>query len=112
MSVQEFDISADFALLPHGEEGVHLKISSPQIEVNVWLPSDEAAKLSALPSHSPELEPMRLGLSVGKAVHWSRDAHGLYYLLVGEDHETWDVGLTLNSATFRAILNAIKHPIR
>ena len=112
MSVQEFDVSAALALLSGGEEAVCLKIASPEIEVNVWLLPDEAAELSTLPSRSQASKSLRLGLSAGGGVHWSRDAHGLYHLLVGEDDETWDIGLTVDSVTFSAILNAVTHPIR
>ena len=112
VSFQEFDVSASFALLANGEDGLCLKIASPQIEVNVWLLPHEAAELSHLPSRSEVSKSLRLGLSAGEGVHWSRDAHGFYHLLVGEDDETWDIALTLDRVTFAAILNAVAHPNR
>jgi hypothetical protein len=112
MSVEAFDVSASFALLANGDEGVHLKIASPQVEINVWLLPAEAEKLGTLPALAPELKSLRLGLSLGCSVHWSRDTQGRYYLLVGKDDETWDIGLTLDTAAFEAIVNAVAHPLR
>jgi hypothetical protein len=99
------------ALLANGEVGICLKIASPQIEVNVWITKTEADALRNLQLRSPELKALRLGLSAGNGVHWSRDAKGRYYVLIGTDAETWDVGLTFDDMTFEAILTAIADPI-
>ena len=107
-----FDVCAGFVLLANNEEGIGLKIASPQVEVNVWLSLDEANALHALPLRDPELRSLRLGLSVGHGVHGSRDTNGRYYVLVGDDDETWDIGLTLDNEAFEAILSAVANPSR
>jgi hypothetical protein len=112
MPTQPFDVSADLAQLEGGEEAILLKLSSPQIELNVWLLPAEVEKLKALRAQTPGLKSLRLGLSVGQSVYWSRDIQGKYYLLVGQGDETWDLGVTLDPVEFESILQALSLPAR
>ena len=109
---QTLAISADLAQFSSGEQAILLKISSAKLELNVWLLPAEIHRLGTLSERAPELKSPRLGQSVGQSVHWSRDEHGRYYLLVGEDDETWDIGVALDAVEFEAILHAVKQPIR
>lgn len=102
----DFEVSAEKALLPDGREGVAVKVASPQIEINVWLTLEEAAALHDAPPEPSVAEALRRGTSVGKPVHWSRDAQNRYFLLVGDDDETWDIGVTFGAATYADIASA------
>ena len=50
---------------------------------------------------------MRLGTAAKSPAHWARGERGEFYLLVGDDDETWDVGVTLSDETFREIIKEI-----
>ncbi len=102
------DVSVGSARLVGGEEGLLIKVASPQLEVNVWLSISEAKEFANVLLLKPSSKALCLGVSAGSTVHWSRDADDRYYLLVGEGGETWDIGLTTNKATINAVLNAIK----
>lgn len=105
------DVSVGIAQLVGGEEGFSVKISSPAMEINVWLSDSEAKEFSSVLSHEPSSKAHCLGSAAGSKVHWSRDADDRYYLLVGEDDDTWDIGITINKVTVNAILNALKSHI-
>ena len=70
-----FDVSADSAFLENGERGVVVKIASSQVEANVWLSQVETGLLKTLASDTPERS-IRIGISAGKPVFWSRDETG------------------------------------
>lgn len=100
------EASAERCVLGSGEPGLCLKVVSFAVEVNVWLPSHAAEVLASLPAR----DQLALGASAGAPAYWSRDSEGNYYLLIGADSETWDVGLTFDRVAFERIVLAIKEP--
>lgn len=102
-----FDITAVAAVLPTGAAAVALKLSSPQLEVNVWLPRAQAGTLATVIDREPTARALQLGVAAGSAAHWARDEQGDYHLLIGEDAETWDIGLTFDQVTFAALVAAV-----
>jgi hypothetical protein len=101
-----FDVSASAAFLASGESGVCLKIQSPHVEANFWFSRAEAKRLTALGATTAG-ESNQIGTSVGRPVHWSRDEASRYYVLVGEDDQTWDIALTLDEDVYNALVLAV-----
>jgi hypothetical protein len=102
-----FDISAGPAVLEDGTSGISIKVSSSTVEVNVWFSRADASRLDNVLVLSSDSKAIRLGTSANAQVHWAKDDEGHFYLLIGRDDETWDIGLTLDDVTFRGILSEI-----
>lgn len=107
LDAYEADISVEESKLASGETGLLLKLSSPQFEVNVWLSFSEAKSLSNILLHNPSSKALCIGHAAGAKAFWSSDADGNYYLLIGEDDETWDVGITMMQKTIYDILDEL-----
>src|SRR5262245_23176288 len=103
----EYETSVEEAILENGQPAIRLKLSGGTVEVNVWLSADEASALAQVSDLSEDSRGLRLGRCANSQVHWSRDRNGKYYLLIGHDDETWDVGVVLSELTFSQILGEI-----
>jgi hypothetical protein len=73
----------------------------------VWFTPAEAASLGQVLALDAEARGLRLGICAGSPVHWGRDDERHVYLMVGDDDETWDFGVTLSDAAFRVALEEI-----
>lgn len=107
LATQTIDVSVDTTRLAGGRDGLALKVASPQLEVNVWLSSSEAKEFRSILSFTPDAKALCLSVAAGSKVHWSRDAKDHYYLIVGNDDETWDIALTMDKATMNEVLDEI-----
>jgi hypothetical protein len=87
--------------------GAHLlvaKMQSAQVELNVWLTrADVECILAGVPA-TPGSKSLAAGDSAGSKVFWSRTVEGLTFVAVGQDDETWDVGVTLTASESRELL--------
>ena len=104
----EFEITVDDALFEDDEEALALKLSAPLVEVNVLFSLDEARALARVLALGGNSRGVPLGASAGSRVHWARGSDSEVYLLIGDDDQTWDVGVTLSMTTFRTIVAEIE----
>ena len=102
---EPWSISADLA---HDGtvECVLLKVGCALFEANFWIPLQDLAKLKEVRSRPWAERSSAIGRSAGVLVFWSFDA-GQVSVLIGQDDETWDVGLTLPDHVFAEILAEI-----
>ena len=108
----EFETSVEDALFENGQPAILLTLSSSSVEVNVWLTVDEADALHRLTTLPCDSRALRLGKCANSQAHWGRDGDKTFYLLVGHDDETWDVGLTLSDSNFSAMINEVESHLR
>ncbi len=100
-------VSAE-ATSSNGAPSVHLKIGTPQVELNVWMSYADVARLEAVSTATWLLASLRIGEVAGAPAWWSvDDAAGTLSILVGPDDETWDVGVTLPLGTLDVILTEV-----
>jgi hypothetical protein len=104
----EFDISIEDGHFDNGEPAIALKLSNETTEVNVQLNIDEAHSLNRVLTLPEESRALLFGKCASSQVHWRRDHEKRFYLLIGHDDETWDVGITLSEATFSQIICKIE----
>jgi hypothetical protein len=103
----EFEVSIDNARFEDGRAALLLTIRNETIEANVWLTVDEARDLRPVLTLPDDSRALRLGQCADARAHWGRDAEKHFYLLIGQDDETWDVGITLSESMFAAIVGRI-----
>ena len=104
----EFDVSVEGAPHSDGSPALRLKLSAPVLEVNVLFSPDEARDLRKVLALGDEARGLRLGTSAESHVHWAQGDDKEVYLLIGDDDETWDIGVTLPEATFLDIVKQVE----
>ncbi|HPT50379.1 MAG TPA: hypothetical protein PKZ22_09275 [Accumulibacter sp.] len=100
-----FDVTCEEGHFPDGSHALSLKLSSPNLEVNVWLPRADAGMLATIPGVGARA--MRLGLAAHSPVHWVRTEDGEVLLLIGDDDQTWDLAISVPAVTIDAALSQI-----
>jgi hypothetical protein len=105
--ISGFEAVAEKCFLKSGAAGVLLKMSCPVVEANVWLSAEEAIRLKQALYAKPPIS-VALGRSAGAQVQWIRDEPTIVFVLIGENSESWDIGLTLGSADISVILEALE----
>ncbi|MBV5324306.1 MAG: hypothetical protein J0626_03005 [Rhodospirillaceae bacterium] len=89
----------------NGVSQVHLKIATPDVELNVWIPDVDVARLNEVRTSPWRTKSVRIGEVAGAPAWWSIDVESRSLsILVGLDDETWDVGVTLPLATLDVLL--------
>ena len=94
-------ISADLAYDDSGNQCVLVKIQTDGYELNVWIPISDIPKLRNLPKW--ESGSKRIGSSAGAGSFWSLDDDTLS-ILIGQDNQVWDFGVSLNATSLRQII--------
>jgi hypothetical protein len=100
-----FDVTCEEGYLPDGSHALALKLCSPNLEVNVWLPRADAGMLAAVPGVGTRAMP--LGVAAHSPVHWVRTEDGDVLLLIGDDDQTWDLAISVSATTIDAALSQI-----
>jgi hypothetical protein len=99
--MNNFEISVEHAYNQNGEEAILVKIYSCQIEVNIWIDVSDVAGLRKFIS---ENNPYHCaGKSANSTVHWINEGNGDLYILIGEDKDVWDIGLTVDHDFMRRL---------
>lgn len=105
---RSFEVGAEIATGANAEEMILLNLSSATSEMSIWLThGDAAAILSSVPV-GRAVTALTAGTSADARVHWTLDAAGRLYVVVGEDDECWDFGVTLTSADYAAVKEEVK----
>src|ERR1700741_658774 len=104
----DFSVAVEAARLADGSDAVGLKLSEHDLEVNLVFEASETKTLSSVSSLAPDARALRIGRSANSPAHWARTAQGEVVLLIGNDDETWDIGVTLSPPTFEVILREIR----
>jgi hypothetical protein len=90
------------------EGGYGIKISARAYEINVVIPAADAAALRRAPMTPWLSGSVRAGTSAGMPVWWSAGEDEMASVLVGQDDQTWDFGISVPMAAFEAILREIE----
>lgn len=85
-----------------------LKIGCMLFEANIWIPSQDLARLSEVHEASWPGGSIRIGSSAGSPAFWSSGKDEPITVLIGVDDEAWDVGLTLPQEVFEMVLSKTK----
>ena len=87
------DVSAEF-ISADGQPSVAIKIASPYLELNVWIPHAHVNRLEQVRDARWEGRgSIQLGQVAGAPAWWDvNPEQGTLAILVGHDAETWDVG--------------------
>jgi len=90
----EFSVSLDWIQI--GEDrAAQIKFQSDDCELNLVLACDELPKLQEVVGAKwSTRSSVQIGTCLGRSVFWSCE-DGLLSVLVGEDVEAWEVGMTL-----------------
>jgi hypothetical protein len=106
--VNTFSFTAEEADLL-GAPAVVLKISGPSYEINVWLRPPEVRVLDAVPNTSWQASrAIRAGTCAGASVFWSCD-DGEVFISVGDDDESWDLGISFPLSLFSELMDDIEN---
>ena len=105
---RDFDVDATVATGANGEDVVLLKLASPTSELNVWLTLAEAALLIAGIPIGRSVPALLAGTSADAPVHWMQGEDRRLYIVVGEDDECWDFGVTLSEPSYNSVLIEVK----
>lgn len=100
---EQWSVSADIAH-DGATECVLLKIGCALFEANFWIPLPDMEKLKRVRETAPEDESIQIGHSAGSPAFWSRGEGDLVMIVVGDDDQTWDIGLSVPDAIFTEIL--------
>jgi len=100
-------ITAEFN---QNEAVVLLKVTTNDLEVNMWLRADEVPTVRRVASTSWLDGALKIGQSANALVYWSVDDDTLT-LLVGHDDQTWDIAVSLPASALPAIISEIKHSL-
>lgn len=98
--MNDFDVTAERAFDGNDQPAILLKFSSPVVEVNVFVPGSAADALRGF--LAGELGRIKIGKSANSDVHWVRE-DGDVYMLIGEDAQSWDIGLTLGEKVLSSL---------
>lgn len=108
MSSTEFCVDVAAASMEHGAPAITVTVRTGRLELNIWIPQDELPLLDQVEAASWNARgSLRIGRCANSPVFWSSEA-GEISILVGEDDETWDIGLTVPQLVFQEILRGIK----
>ncbi len=103
------DAGVPSVVADRSEDGVVVKISMPQLEINVWIPQEELSNLEQVRTTLWDKGSLRIGRSAGEAAWWSADLQEqTLSIVIGHDDETWDVGAILPLATLDLILTEVE----
>ena len=94
-------VSADLSYDDNHAKCVLIKIQADSYELNIWVPDLDIPKLRNLPKWEPGSE--QIGSSAGRPAFWSLD-DGRISVLIGQDDQTWDFGVSFDTATHREIV--------
>jgi hypothetical protein len=103
----EFDVICEQCLFEDNSTGVTAKMSSAIAEVNVWFTVAEAQHVRQILDIAIDAHGLQLGRSVDSNVYWTRDTEDRFYLLIGHDDTTWDIGFTLPISTVRTLVQCV-----
>lgn len=106
----DIDVTGESAFLSENERAVLIKIAAQFFEVNIFLNLDAASKLLQFFRNGGER--CAAGTSVSSSVHWRRLENSEFFLLIGHDEETWDIGFTLPADTLDRIRAELEQNIR
>ena len=96
-----FDVTAEDAFDAQGQPAILIKLSSRLAEVKVFVPCNEADAWQAFIDQPSQLG-IRAGTSTNSHVHWEREGNDIH-ILIGEDSESWDIGVVMDEAAVRAL---------
>ncbi len=103
--LSDYDVHIEYAWDEANAPALLIKISSAVLELNVWLPQQNAPALLAF--LTGETTSLSAGMCAASAVHWARDSDAIY-MLVGVDTECWDVSLIISPDLRQALETAIR----
>jgi hypothetical protein len=96
-----FDVTAGRAFDENGSDAILLKLSTFVVEANIYIPVSDLDKI--LKFCSGNIENCTSGKSANSPVFWRKGDLEEFYILVGNDDEVWDIGLTLDYETIKSI---------
>ena len=101
-------VSVSEAWLDEATRGFGIKIQAGACELNLWLTAEEMQMLpDGRNARWESRSSFRIGRSAGSPAWWSCD-EGHLSMLVGEDDECWDFGVTLPVAVVGDILAEVR----
>jgi hypothetical protein len=84
---------------------VAVKLQAETWELNFWAPADELVGLRRIDDADwSERRSLAIGTCAGAPVFWAK-GEGTVAILIGEDDETWDVGVTVPPAVIWEIVS-------
>lgn len=101
-----FEVSAEDAFDRNGSAAVLIKLSAEIVEVNIYIPIDSIGEVKAFEAKA--IHQCTAGQSAASPVHWKRGDEGDVYILIGDDDDTWDIGLTVNDELVSEIVESIE----
>jgi hypothetical protein len=88
----------------------YVKLGGETWELNVWATADDLWKLADIEATDwSQRRLLAVGTCAGVPVWWSEE-DGTVNILVGKDHETWDLGVAVPLTTVRSLLAALGEP--
>jgi len=103
-------IETDVTVEERDDDGVlsyAVKIASALIELNVIIPQSEISHLKTVLATDWASGALRLGVSAGAPVYWCAGEHGTLSVLIGQDDQTWDIGLTFPTTVIPMIFSGL-----
>ena len=102
----EFEVTAEKAFDKEDSEAILLKVVAAIIEVNIYIKLTSIEKLVSF--HRTNQNYCLAGESANSPVHWKRGDDNEVYILIGEDQEVWNIGLTVDNDVIDRIIVAIR----
>ena len=108
MKVNSFEVIAEKAFDEEDRDTILVKLAMAAVEVNIHLNPTSLHRLISF--HGKNQDYCLAGESADSPVHRKRGEEGEVYILIGQDQETWDVGLTVCKDVLDKIVAEI-HPL-
>jgi hypothetical protein len=106
----EISVSVGAARLENGAATMSIKIQTDICEVNIWIQEKDLPLLKKLDENDASWDSrdsIPIGQCANSTAFWSKNSKEVL-ILIGQDDESWDVGITLSHLAFRQILDGVR----
>jgi hypothetical protein len=109
MSTSEFSVSVGWGVLQDGTPVLIVQIQADLFELNVLIPQTEVPRLRLVEAANWDLrQSLQIGRCANSPVFWVGGREdGAISILVGDDDETWEVGVFLPKHVFQQLLDEV-----
>ncbi|WP_214318565.1 hypothetical protein [Nonomuraea sediminis] len=98
----------DVTLGESDDPNVVLKLQAEAWELNIWAPITELARLRDIRNADwNSRRSLQIGVCANASVHWAVNGEQAH-ILVGQDDETWDLGVTIPLSTVDEIVSEVE----
>jgi hypothetical protein len=108
-SVPMLDVSIDVtsSLSRDGSPSFTVALDAPAVEICICLSMDDCKRLAQVTKTPWDNGSIQIGESAGAKVFWSCDSH-VVNILIGDDDQTWDIGIFIPESAIEEIMRQIR----